>query len=37
MKTMMLLMLTLLIWGAASMNAKVTIGADREPATGAVW
>jgi hypothetical protein len=36
MKKMMLLMLTLLIWGAASMNAQVTIGADRVPAPDAV-
>jgi hypothetical protein len=36
MKKMMFLMLTLLIWGVASMNAQVTIGADRVPATDAV-
>jgi hypothetical protein len=36
MKKMMFLMLTLLIWGAASMNAQVTIGSENPPHSGAV-
>ncbi|GHT39306.1 hypothetical protein FACS189437_02300 [Bacteroidia bacterium] len=36
MKKMMFLMLTLFFLGLASMNAQVTIGADRDPATSAV-
>ncbi|GHT41651.1 hypothetical protein FACS189437_08830 [Bacteroidia bacterium] len=36
MKKMMILMLTLLIWGSASMNAQVTIGSDKAPHAGAV-
>jgi hypothetical protein len=36
MKKMFFLMLTLLIMGAASMNAQVTIGSDKVPHSGAV-
>jgi hypothetical protein len=36
MKKMMLLMLTLLIWSVASMNAQVTIGSDKEPHPSAI-
>jgi hypothetical protein len=36
MKKMMFLMLTLLIWSTASMNAQVTIGSDKNPHSGAV-
>jgi hypothetical protein len=36
MKKMMLLMLTLLIWGTASMNAQVTIGSNSNPDAAAV-
>jgi hypothetical protein len=36
MKKMMLLMLALLIWGTASMNAQVTIGSDKDPDPSAV-
>ncbi|GHT01732.1 hypothetical protein FACS189421_14400 [Bacteroidia bacterium] len=36
MKKMMFLMLTLLIWGAASMNAQVAIGGDKDPESFAV-
>jgi hypothetical protein len=36
MKKMMLLMLTLLIWSAASMKAQVAIGSDKNPHSGAV-
>jgi uncharacterized protein (TIGR02145 family) len=36
MKKMIFLMLTLLIWSAASMNAQVTIGKDTVPHAGAV-
>jgi hypothetical protein len=36
MKKMMLLLLTLLIWNVASVNAQVTIGADSDPDPSAV-
>jgi uncharacterized protein (TIGR02145 family) len=36
MKKMFFLMLTLLIWSAASVNAQVTIGSDKVPHSGAV-
>ncbi|GHT87441.1 hypothetical protein FACS189474_0210 [Bacteroidia bacterium] len=36
MKQKIFLMLTLLIWSAASMNAQVTIGSDAEPHAGAI-
>jgi hypothetical protein len=36
MKKMFFLMLALLVLGAASMNAQVTIGSDKEPHAGAV-
>jgi hypothetical protein len=36
MKKMMLLMLTLLLWSAASMNAQVTIVIDATQHSGAV-
>ncbi|GHT40343.1 hypothetical protein FACS189437_05800 [Bacteroidia bacterium] len=36
MKKMMFLMLTLLIWGTASMNAQVTIGSEKAPHSGAI-
>ncbi|GHT02122.1 hypothetical protein FACS189440_17700 [Bacteroidia bacterium] len=36
MKKMIFLMLTLLIWGAASMNAQVTIGSENPPHAGAI-
>ncbi|GHT39924.1 hypothetical protein FACS189437_04690 [Bacteroidia bacterium] len=36
MKKMMFLMLTLLVWGVASMNAQVTIGSEQAPHAGAV-
>ncbi|GHT05799.1 hypothetical protein FACS189423_10350 [Bacteroidia bacterium] len=36
MKKMIFLMLTLLIWGAASMNAQVNIGSEDGPKAGAV-
>ncbi|GHT49973.1 hypothetical protein FACS189440_16610 [Bacteroidia bacterium] len=36
MKKMIFLMLALLVWGAASMNAQVTIGSESEPHVGAV-
>jgi hypothetical protein len=36
MKKMMLLMLTFLVWGVASMNAQVNIGSDDPPTAGAI-
>ncbi|GHT45253.1 hypothetical protein FACS189440_00880 [Bacteroidia bacterium] len=36
MKKMIFLMLTLLIWGAASMNAQVNIGSSADPTPGTV-
>jgi hypothetical protein len=36
MKKMMLLMLTLLVWGAASMNAQVRIGGTDKPVDAAM-
>ncbi|GHT39080.1 hypothetical protein FACS189437_01460 [Bacteroidia bacterium] len=36
MKKMMFLMLTLFLWGAANVNAQVTIGSNTEPHSGAI-